>query len=284
MSNQNLRKSAVARRPFVSSRGFTLIELLVVIAIIALLSAILFPVFSQARENARRASCQSNLKQIGLGVLQYLQDSDEYMVSGGPSSGIVGAGWAGQVYPYVRSIQVYVCPDDINPSVFVTDGAGQFVCSYFVNRSVNTDSTGTIVKPINVASMPATSLTVLAAEVYQGRMSGFPTNPSGDTRSSEGDGNYLPQYGGGYWTGLMGNRTAFANFTNPAPGTIHFNGSNFLCVDGHVKWEQGSAVSSGYAAPAPSDYQGQTNSAYAAGTTNMQDGSGHKFALTFSTD
>lgn len=58
-------------------RGFTLIELLVVIAIIALLAAILFPVFARARENARRASCQSNLKQIGLSVVQYTQDYDE---------------------------------------------------------------------------------------------------------------------------------------------------------------------------------------------------------------
>src|SRR4028118_1558188 len=62
-------------------RGFSLIELLVVIAIIAILAAILFPVFARARENARRASCMSNLKQIGLGALQYSQDYDEKMVS-----------------------------------------------------------------------------------------------------------------------------------------------------------------------------------------------------------
>src|SRR5690349_12144108 len=67
---------AVAK-PKRSARGFTLIELLVVIAIIALLAAILFPVFARARENARRASCQSNLKQIGLGFHQYTQDYDD---------------------------------------------------------------------------------------------------------------------------------------------------------------------------------------------------------------
>ena len=99
--------------------GFTLIELLVVIAIIAILAAILFPVFARARENARRASCMSNLKQIGLGIMQYTQDYDEHM----PSGFLSGAyypypngtkyytdSWRAAIYPYVKSVQVFNCP------------------------------------------------------------------------------------------------------------------------------------------------------------------------------
>jgi prepilin-type N-terminal cleavage/methylation domain-containing protein/prepilin-type processing-associated H-X9-DG protein len=98
-----------------TKRGFTLIELLVVIAIIAILAAILFPVFARARENARRASCQSNLKQIGLGIIQYTQDYDERMPAtwAGDSSGDSGATawkWMDAITPYVKSEQIFDCP------------------------------------------------------------------------------------------------------------------------------------------------------------------------------
>ncbi|MBC7806218.1 MAG: DUF1559 domain-containing protein [Akkermansiaceae bacterium] len=91
--------------------AFTLIELLVVIAIIAILTAILFPVFAQAREKARQASCMSNMKQIGLAVIQYTQDYDEIFPCG-LQSNWWQASWVWQTYPYMKSIDVLRCPSD----------------------------------------------------------------------------------------------------------------------------------------------------------------------------
>ena len=95
--------------PVVSKhRAFTLIELLVVIAIIAILAAILFPVFARARENARRASCQSNLKQIGLGIMQYVQDyDDKFPLTASGNAEVYG--WGDAIYPYIKNPQVYHC-------------------------------------------------------------------------------------------------------------------------------------------------------------------------------
>lgn len=103
--------------------GFTLIELLVVIAIIAILAAILFPVFGRARENGRRASCQSNLKQMGLGLMQYAQDNNERVpvacadigpAGDGTTDGQCVAGrdvvWMSAIQPYVKSTEIFTCP------------------------------------------------------------------------------------------------------------------------------------------------------------------------------
>src|SRR5438270_5923018 len=105
-------------RLYSKREAFTLIELLVVIAIIAILAAILFPVFAQARESARQSACLSNTKQIGLGLAMYVQDYDELMpflfaiippINGG---GIDRIPYDSQIRPYVKNDGVYACPSD----------------------------------------------------------------------------------------------------------------------------------------------------------------------------
>jgi prepilin-type N-terminal cleavage/methylation domain-containing protein/prepilin-type processing-associated H-X9-DG protein len=107
MQTANNRGAPATSKLQTTRRGFTLIELLVVIAIIAILAALLFPVFSRARENARRASCQSNLKQIGLGLAQYTQDYDEKYL---PAQNSSNKTFVTMLQPYIKSTQVFVCP------------------------------------------------------------------------------------------------------------------------------------------------------------------------------
>lgn len=122
------------------SDGFTLIELLVVVAIICILAAILFPVFSRARENARRTVCASNLRQIGLGITQYTQDNDETYPLRKANYGIggFGASWHQAIYPYVKSTQVFACPSDpaIDYPPITRVGTPDIVESYEINARI----------------------------------------------------------------------------------------------------------------------------------------------------
>ncbi len=120
--------------------AFTLIELLVVIAIIAILAAILFPVFAQARAKARQAACLSNGKQIGTAMMMYVQDYDEtypvnnhtYAPPGGSAKWIEShGGWIGHLQPYVKNVEVFKCPDAVRKNSDIIRGPGGVAAGSF---------------------------------------------------------------------------------------------------------------------------------------------------------
>lgn len=205
--------------------GFTLIELLVVIAIIALLAAILFPVFSRARENARRASCQNNLRQIGMGLVQYVQDYDERL----PYSAIQqvdtyafnyqnrsDVSWIGQVYPYIKSWQVFRCPSAISETTVGLIPSGDSNTNYVSNGVVSSLS--------NLAAFKGRLLSQIAspASIIWARENDLATRKA-----------WTYPYYIGSWVHWM---------DSPTYGSLHFDGGNILFCDGHVKWKLQDAV------------------------------------------
>ena len=226
-------------------RGFTLVELLVVIAIIAILAAILFPVFARARENARRSSCQSNLKQIGLGLLQYLQDYDETMPRSayGPVSApsdSVNYKWMDAIYPYVKSEPVFNCPSDgLSPPYRWRDSTNYG--SYGQNGAY---------RNAGDAQTPPRSAQYLVSLAQIG--SPAQTVWATDTNNAPGDPTATPNNGGssggsyGFtWPDIAGNPTiieagsGYRQLTNAAAGgglaERHLQTANTLFCDGHVK-------------------------------------------------
>lgn len=198
-----------------AKRGFTLIELLVVIAIIAILAAILFPVFAKAREKARQSSCLSNVKQIGLGCLMYSQDYDERMIhSNFRDINNVGYSWIMFADPYIKNDQVWDCPSALSKSRVVYNGTR----SYGFNHMLFRQKLAEIQSPAETVMVGDTT-----PNTYNGAWSWF--RPSNGQRPDDVDGSDYATWGSGTtqsWT--------YMNFCER-----HNNQGNVCYADGHAK-------------------------------------------------
>ena len=216
-------------------RAFTLIELLVVIAIIAILAAVLFPVFARAREQARKASCQSNLKQIGLAAVMYLQDYDEtYPVA---NMGYTGGAWYQIFQPYVKNLQVFICPTA--GKIQYSGSYGWNICgTHYASAASGATTPGDgFGWQTNVWETPTLSYLKLPniEEPADTIFIGDP-NSAGYT----GNGYYL--YPSSYSLIPVLHGGQIGPFTNSDATTIpgepqsHEGGGNYLFADGHVKY------------------------------------------------
>jgi len=275
-------------------KGFTLIELLVVIAIIAILAAILFPVFAQARESARTISCLSNEKQVSLAILQYVQDYDERFPTAiydlAPSDPAYAkrdapwgiwyryhTGWNHLVYPYIKNVQVFICPsspggpDHDQDTTSNHDDWRVGTSHFFMNKQISGDpfvgTWGSGFPPQKQASLNFSAVTVLLGEAPNGDKAGNILHEyDGYTVGADQHG-FLQVVNGGHNGGDAGDpwsTNAYGicssknngnadlkdpsdsagdwNGGNPAPARRHKGGANYAFADGHTKWYKAEAM------------------------------------------
>ncbi len=212
-------------------KGFTLIELLVVIAIIAILAAILFPVFARAREAGRATSCKSNLKQIGTAFIMYSQDYDETGVLGSSNNygtlrcanGAVCEGWEPRLQPYIKNWNVFRCPSRSDSSAFGNNIGARcrssygFNLNYWRNRRANSWSAG-----VNDSLWAFPADTVQAAEIIPGAddyIGVWDTDANTITSNNQWD------------TPI----SAITTMPGSRLNQVHSETANVLFKDGHVK-------------------------------------------------
>jgi prepilin-type N-terminal cleavage/methylation domain-containing protein/prepilin-type processing-associated H-X9-DG protein len=233
----------------VRRRGFTLIELLVVIAIIAILAAILFPVFARARENARKSTCQSNLKQMSMGVLQYIQDYDEMtpgaygnsrQTLGGamPTGPVSGWGtspnwwsWVDLIDPYMKNKGVYKCP------------SGTSAIGYNASQIAMPGSHTAPGRPL--ANFTKVADTIMIFDSPGLRSCG---QPHGWRLDADGP--------WGYCYGIPAiNEKEFCSSAYAQNYERHMGGCNYAFMDGHVKWLRNSQTFVASPSTADPNYQ-----------------------------
>lgn len=193
-------------------RAFTLIELLVVIAIIALLAAILFPVFSRARENARRSSCLNNMKNLGTAIMMYATDYDEMLPYEEYAWNTTGKNhWDKMVFPYVKNVQVFQCPSGTGQQINVENGT-DWPAKPNRDYAMNDWLCGTAVTATKRLKLPQIQNTADIFLIGEGLRTNL----------------------GGWYSAIQYGTTAGGGaFVRP---NAHLEGSTFMYCDGHAKW------------------------------------------------